>query len=139
MERLSKQYRVNVSYPKTRLAYFRLSQRILPSNSLLSHEIQAHLRSALLSSVMVSDLTLHAYSIQWLISTCRYSLFTPNPTSGKPLKREDTLPITIESVAASTQSVIFQTRNFWVQAPLIPLQPSLLSESMLDRYVKAAA
>jgi hypothetical protein len=69
IERLSKQYRVDVSYPKSWLSYSRLTWRILPSMSLLSTKIQVHLWSTLLSSVMVSDLTPHAYSIQRLIST----------------------------------------------------------------------
>jgi len=112
MERLCKRYRVDVSYPKTRLAYSRLTRWIPPSIFSLSNEIQAHLRSTFLSSVMVTDLTLHAYSIQRLISTCRHSLFKYNPTSGTPLNREYPLCTTFESVAASTQSVICQTRNF---------------------------
>jgi len=44
IERQSKQYQVDVSYPKTRLAYSRLAPRIQPSISSLSNEIQAHLR-----------------------------------------------------------------------------------------------
>ena len=69
IERLSKRYPDNVSYPKTRLAYSRLSRRLQPS--ILSHtnEVQAHLRSTLLSSVMVSDLAPHVCSIQRPIST----------------------------------------------------------------------
>jgi hypothetical protein len=39
IERLSSQYRVNVSYPKTQLAYCTLSRRIPPNMSWLSHEI----------------------------------------------------------------------------------------------------
>jgi hypothetical protein len=109
IERLSKRYRVNVSYSKTRLAYSMISQRIQPSISSLSHGIQGHLRSTLPSIVMVSDLTPHAYSVQRLISTCRHSLFTYDPTPGTPLNREYPLCITFESVAASAQSVIFQT------------------------------
>jgi len=112
IERLSKRYQVDVSYPKTRLAYSRLTRRIPPTISSLSNEIHARLRSTLLSSVMVSDLTPHAYSIHRLISTCRHSLFTYDSTPGTPLNREYPLCITFESVAASTQSVICQTRNF---------------------------
>jgi len=73
IERWSKPYRVDLSYPKTRLAYSRLTRRIPLSISLLSNEIQAHLRFTILSSVIVSGLTPHAYSIQRLISTCRHS------------------------------------------------------------------
>jgi len=111
IERLSKRYRVDVSYPKTRLAYSSHTRRIPPSISSLSNEIQAHLTSTLLSSVMVSDLTPHPYSIQRLISTCRHSLLTYDPTPGTPLNREYPLCITFESVAASTESVICQTLN----------------------------
>ena len=73
IERLSKPYRFDVSYPKTRLWYSRLTQSILPSISSLSNEIQAHLRFTILSSVIIPDLTPHTYSIQRLISTCRHS------------------------------------------------------------------
>ena len=69
IQRLSKQYPVNVSYPKTRLANSRLFRRIQPYISSPRNEVQAHLRSTLQSSVTVSDLTPHAYSIQRLIST----------------------------------------------------------------------
>jgi len=112
IERLSKRYRVDVSYLKTWLAYSRQTRWIQQSISSLRHEVQAHLRSTLLSSVMVSDLTPHAYSIQRLISTCRHSLFRYDPTPGTPLNRGYPLCITFESVAASTQSVICQTLNF---------------------------
>ena len=69
IETLSKRYPLNVSYPKTWLAYSRLTRRIQPCISSLRNEVQSHLRSTLLSSVTVSDLTPHTYSIQWLIST----------------------------------------------------------------------
>jgi len=69
IERLSKQYGVDVSYPEIQLTYSRLTQKIQPIISSLRNEVQAHLRSTLLSSVMVLDLTLHAYSIQRLILT----------------------------------------------------------------------
>jgi hypothetical protein len=98
IERLAKQYRVDVSYHKTRLTYSRLTRSILPSIFSLSNEIQGHLRSTLLSSAMVSGSTLCAYSIQRLISKCRYSLFKYNPTPGTPLNREYPLCITFESV-----------------------------------------
>jgi len=111
-EKLSKRYRVDVLYPKTRLAYSWLTQRIQPSISSLRNEVQAHLRSTFLSCVMVSDLTPQAYSIQRLISTCRHSLLTYDPTPGMLLNCEYPLCITFESVAASTQSVICQNLNF---------------------------
>jgi len=139
IQRLSKRNRVDVSYPKSQFVYSRLAQTILPSISLLGIEIQVHLSSTLLSSVMVSDLTPLAYSIQWLIATSSHSLFTDNPTPGKPLIHEYPLCITFECGAASTQSVICQTQNFYGQARLIPLKPNILSESMLDWYVKATA
>jgi len=69
---LSKRYRIDVLYSNKRLAYSSLTRRLLPSISSLSNEIQANLRSTLLSSVMVSDLTTHAYSIQRPMSTCRH-------------------------------------------------------------------
>ena len=112
IERLSTRYRVDVFYPKTWHLYSRLNCRISPIISLLSNEIQAHLRSSLLSSVMVSDLTRHTYSIQWLILTCRHPLFTYDSTPDMPLNHEYPLYITFESVAASTQRVICQTLNF---------------------------
>ena len=76
IERLCKRYRVDVSYPKTRLAYSRLTLRIQPSISSLKNEVQIHLRSTLLSSVIISDLTPQTYSIQRLISTSKHTLFT---------------------------------------------------------------
>jgi len=112
IERLSKRYRVDVSYPKTRLTYSRLTGIIQPSISSLRNEVQAHLRSTLLSSMMVSDLTPHASSLQRLISTCRHPWFTYDPTPGTPVNREYPLCISFESVAASTQSVISQIVNF---------------------------
>jgi len=112
IERLSKRYQVDVSYLKTWLVHSRLTGRIQPSISSLRNEVQAHLRSTLLSSVMVSDLIPHAYSIQRLISTCRHSVFTYDPTPATPLNCEYPLCITFQPVAASTQSVICQTLNF---------------------------
>jgi len=69
----------------------------------------------------------------------RHALFTYNPTPAIPLNRVYPLCITLESVAASTHSVIFQTLSCYMQARLIPLGPSINSESILDRYVKATA
>jgi len=63
MERLFMRYRINISYPKTRLMYSTPTRRIQLRIALPSHAVQAHLRSTILSSLMVSDLSLHAYSI----------------------------------------------------------------------------
>jgi len=73
---LSKGYRVDLSCYQTQIAYSRLTPRIPSNISTLSNEIQAHLKSTLLWSVMDSDLTPHAYSIQRQFSRSRYSLFT---------------------------------------------------------------
>jgi len=112
IKRVFKRYRVDVSYSKPQLTYSSIIWIIPLSISSLSNEIQLHLRSTLLSSVKVSDLTRHAYSFQRLISTCRQSLFTYDPTPGTPLNHEYPLCITIESVPASIQSLIHQTQNF---------------------------
>jgi len=69
VERHSKPWTVHVSYSKTQLTYSRLTWGIQLSVSSLRNEVQAHLRSTLLSSVMVSNLTPHADSTQRLIST----------------------------------------------------------------------
>ena len=150
IERLSRRYRVDVSYPKTRQAYSRLTRTIQLSISSLWNQVHARLRSTLLLNLMVSDLTPHAYYIQRLISTTRFSLWTYNPTSGMPLNCVYPLHITLEwfillhsnhifflpqcfeSVALSTQSVICQRVYFKVQAQRIPLGPSLISVAMLD-------
>jgi len=142
IERLSKQYRVNLLYGKRWLAYSRLTWRIQLSVSSLKNEVQAHLRFTLLPSLIVSDMTPHSYSIQRLIETISHSLLTYDSTPGMPLNHVFPLHITFErfillhskhisflcecfdSVAASTQSVILQTLKFWVQARLIPLGPS---------------
>jgi len=112
IERPSERYRVDVSYPTIRPANSSLTRRLPLSISSLSNEIKANVRSTFLLSVMVSDLTPHAYSIERLISTCRHLLFTYDLTPGMPLNCEYPLCISFESVAASTQSVICQTRNF---------------------------
>jgi len=111
IEWLSKWYQVDMSYHRTRLTYSRLTGRIQPSISSHRNEVLAHQRSTLLSSVKVSDLTPHAYSIHRPLSTCQHSLFTYDPTPGTPLNREYLLCIIFESVAASTQSVICPTLN----------------------------
>ena len=59
IERQSKRYRVDVSYPETWLAYSRLTRIVQPSISSLRNEVQAHLKSTMLSSLMVSNLTPH--------------------------------------------------------------------------------
>jgi hypothetical protein len=132
----SKHYRVDVLYPQMRFVYFRLTQQIQSRISSLRNEVQEHLKSTLLSRLKVSDLTPHAYSILRPILTSCYSLSTHDPTPGidptlgTPLNLECPLRITLqtidfalfnayfllseclESVAASTHSVIFQTLNF---------------------------
>jgi len=102
IERLSKEYRVDVSYPETRLACFRLTRRIQLSIFSLRNEVQAHLKSTLLSRLMVSDLTPHTYSIHRPILTSCYLSLTYNPTPGHdrtpgtPLYRGYPLRITLE-------------------------------------------
>ena len=80
MERWSRQYQVDVSYPKTWLADSRLTRRIPPSISSLRNEVQGHLNGSIQSSFMVSDLTPHAYSIQRPFLTSHRSLVTNDPT-----------------------------------------------------------
>jgi hypothetical protein len=109
IEGLSKQYRGDVACPMTRLVYFTHTRRILTRSSSLSNEIQVHPRCTLLSSIMVSNWTPHAYSIHWQTSTCRLSLFTDDSTPGTLLNREYPCCITFYSVAASKQCVICQT------------------------------
>jgi hypothetical protein len=96
IERQSKRYPLDVSYPETRLAYSRLTGRILLSISSLSNGIQAQLRSTLLLRLMISDLTLHADSIQYPILESRNSLLTYDPTQGTPLKCVQPLCINLE-------------------------------------------
>jgi hypothetical protein len=112
IERMSRRYRVDISYTKTPLAYCRLIWSILPSLSSRRNEVQLHLRSTLLASIMVSDSTPHTYSIQRLISICRHSVFTYDPTPGTPLNRVYPHCIIFESAAASTQGVNCQRPNF---------------------------
>jgi len=73
IERLSKPYLVDVLYPEIRFAYSRLTRSIQLSISSLRNEVQAHLKGTMLSSLMVSDLTPHVYSIQWPNLTSRHS------------------------------------------------------------------
>jgi hypothetical protein len=116
-------------YPKTRLMYFRVTQRIQRSISVLRNNLLIHLRSPLLSRLMFSNLTLYADSVERTILTCRYSWRTHNPTADMtpyhvyPLRipfAQCSLPHSkhifflpdFESVTTSTQCVIFQTLNF---------------------------
>jgi hypothetical protein len=96
IERLSKPYPVDVLYPETRLVYSRLTWRIQLSISSLWNEIQLHLRSNLLSRLMVSDLIVHACSIQCPILTSHHRLLTYDSTPGRPLKCAFALHITLE-------------------------------------------
>jgi hypothetical protein len=96
IEPLSMPDRVDVSYPETRLAYSRLPRRQQPSFFSLRNEIQAHLRSTLLSRLMVSDLAPHVYSIQRPILTNGDQLLSYDPTPGTPLNSAYPLRITLE-------------------------------------------
>jgi hypothetical protein len=96
IDRRTKRYRVDVSYPETRLAYFRITQRIQPSISWVRNEVPAHLKSNLLSSSKVSDLTLHTYSIHRPILTRSKTLLTNDPTPGMPLNCVFPLHIALE-------------------------------------------
>jgi hypothetical protein len=60
IDTLCKWYSGNVSYPVTWLMYSSLTWTIQPCISSLRNQVQVHLRSTLLSSVMVSDLTPHS-------------------------------------------------------------------------------
>jgi len=96
IERLSMPERVDELYPETWLAYSRLPRRKQLSISSLSNEIQAHLRSTLLSRLMVSDLTPHAYSILRPILTSCDQLLTYDPTPGTPPNCAYPLRISLE-------------------------------------------
>jgi hypothetical protein len=87
---------VDVLYPETRLAYSRLLRRKQPSISSLRNEIQTHLRSTLLSRLMVSDLSPHPYSIQYPILKSCDPLLSYDPTPGTPLNCAYPLRITLE-------------------------------------------
>jgi len=162
IERLFKRYRVDVSHPETQLVYFRLTRRIQPSISSLRNEVQEHLKSTLLSRLMVSDLTLATYSIHRPILTSRYSWFmydpTPryDPTAGTPLNHVYPLRITLERFILLHSKLILSflnALNLWLPAhteshlsdakllgggAAYPARPKLISQSMVDRYVKAA-
>jgi len=96
IDRLSKWYRVEVSYPETRLADFKLIRSIQPRISSLRNEVQAHLKSTLLSRLIITDLTLQACSIHRPILTSRHSLLTSALTPGTPLNRVYPLRITLQ-------------------------------------------
>jgi len=63
IETISMPYPVDVSYPETQLAYSRRTRRIQTRISGLKNDIQGHPRSMLLSRLIVSDLSLHGYTI----------------------------------------------------------------------------
>ena len=150
IDRLSKRYWVNVSYLETRLAYSSLTPRIQPSISSLRNEVQAHLKSTLLSRLMASDLTPHAYSIHRPILTSSHSLLTFDPTTGTPLNREYPLCIALERFILLHPKHIFSflnALNLWLAAhtechlpdtklldagAAHPTRAKLISESMLD-------
>jgi hypothetical protein len=142
IERLSKPYPVDESYPETRLVFSSLSRVFKQSISSHRNNLQAHLRSTLLSRVFVSDLTLHANSVQHPNWTSRHSLLTSNPTLGKPLNSAYPLCISLawfillhsKDISSCLNAFnlwlpahrvsILRTLYFWVQAWLIPLGPS---------------
>ena len=96
IDRQSKRYQVDVSYPETRLPYSRLIRSTLPSIFSFMNEVQAHLKFTHLSQLMVSDLTPHEYSIHRPILTSSHSLFTYDPTPGPPLNSVYPLRIALE-------------------------------------------
>jgi hypothetical protein len=110
IERRSKRYRDDISYCKTQHAYSRLTGRIHLTISSLRNGVQVHLKGTIHSSLIVLDLTPHAYSIQRPILTSRRSSFTYAPTSRHAPERFILLyskhilflPECLESVPAST-------------------------------------
>jgi len=106
---------------------------------------------------MVSDLPPHAYSIHRPILTRSHSLLTYDPTSGTPLNPVYTLRNALERFILLHSKHIFSflnALNLWLPAhtechlsdtKLLGAgaahltRPKLISESMLHRYVKAAA
>jgi hypothetical protein len=96
IETISMPYPVDVSYPETQLAYSRCTRRIQTRISGLKNDIQGHPRSMLLSRLIVSDLSLHGYTIQHAILTCHHSLLTYDSTPGTPLNCAYPLYITLE-------------------------------------------
>jgi len=110
IEKLSKRYRGDVSYPETQLAYSKLTRSIQPSISSLWHDVQAHLKDTILSSLMVSDWKPHACSIQRPNLKRRHSSLSYTPTPRRASERFILLhskhifflPEFFESVPAST-------------------------------------
>jgi hypothetical protein len=106
---------------------------------------------------MVSDLTLHAYSIHRPILTSSHSLLAYDSTPGTPLSCEYPLRIALEQFILLHSEHIFSFLNglnLWLPAhtechlsdiklldagAVYPAQSKLISESMHDWYVKAAA
>jgi hypothetical protein len=106
---------------------------------------------------MVSHLTLHAYSICWPLFTCSHSLVTHDPTLHTPLNRIYPLRIALEQFILLLLKHIFSllnALNLWLaghrecQLSYTRLfgagaahhtHSKLISESMLDQYVNAAA
>jgi hypothetical protein len=134
-------------YPETRFAYSRLTRRVEPSISSLRNEVQAHLKGTMLSSLMVSDLTPHAYSIQQPILTSRLSLLSYAPT---PRRASELFILLSRSIFSSFLNALnlclpAHTENHHSDTKLLgagaahPARPKLICESMLHRYVKAAA
>jgi hypothetical protein len=111
IDRLSKRYWVDASYPETRLACSNLTQWIQPNISSLRNEVQAHLKSTLLSRLMVSDLTPHAYSIHRPILTRSHWLLTYDPTPGTPPNRVYLLHIALERFILLHSKHIFSFLN----------------------------
>jgi len=141
IERQSKRYRVDVSYPETWLAYSRLTRIVQPSISSLRNEVQAHLKSTILSSLMVSDLTPHAYSIHRPILTSRHSLLSYALTPRRASERFTFC--SIRSIFSSFLDALnlclpAHTENHLSDTILLgagaahPSRPKLISESMLD-------
>jgi hypothetical protein len=147
IDRLSKQYRVDVSYSEIRLTYCRLTWRIELSISSLQNELQAHPNGTMLLKLMVSDLTLHAYSIQRPILTSSHSLFSYAPTPRHAserfillhLKHISFLHECVESVPASTHWESSFRHIILGAGAAHPAWLKLISHSMPDRYMKATA
>ena len=128
IEQLSTPDRIDVSYPETWLACSRLTQRKQPSILSLRNEIQAHLRSTLLSRLMVSDLTPHVYSIQRPVLTSRDSLLTYVPTPGTPLNCVYPLRITLEwFIVLHSKHISFflNALNLWLPAHRVSIVQTL--------------
>jgi len=147
IERKSKRYRVDVSYHATRLAYSRLTRIVQQSISSLRNEVQAHLKSTILSSLMVSDLTPHAYSIHRPILTSHHLSLSYAPTPRRASERFTFC--SIRSIFSSFLNALnlglpAHTENHLSDTKLLgagaahPSRPKLISASMLDWYVKAA-